>query len=226
VYDLSKHHTLVFDCDGVVLNSNALKSRAFYETVAPVYGREVAKQFVDYHKTHGGISRWVKFRYLLEHIVGEPASAKYIQQLCEDYASRAREGLMACSIAENIIGLRDATAQSDWMMVSGGAQDELREIFEARGIANLFNAGIFGSPATKSSILEREHERGLLRKPALMFGDSAGDFEAAQGAGLDFIFVSGWSEMAPSAATRFSGRAGFLGSVERLGLLVDGATNL
>ena len=48
--DLTFYKTLVFDCDGVVLNSNKIKTRAFYD-VASIYGHKVAKEFKDYQIT-------------------------------------------------------------------------------------------------------------------------------------------------------------------------------
>lgn len=81
------------------------------------------------------------------------------------------------------------------MIVSGGDQAELREIFADRGLDRLFDGGIFGSPDTKETILARELESGNIRPQALFLGDSTYDHRAAVGAGLDFIFVSGWSEV-------------------------------
>lgn len=68
-------------------------------------------------------------------------------------------------------------------------------IFAARGLDHLFDGGIFGGPDNKDVILPREMEGGAIRTPALFLGDSRYDFEAAQRAGLDFVFVSGWTEV-------------------------------
>ena len=80
------------------------------------------------------------------------------------------------------------------MVVSGGAQTELREVFAARGL-EYFEAGIFGSPDVKEDILDREQASGTLAGPALFIGDSIYDHRAATGAGLDFVFVHGWTEV-------------------------------
>lgn len=78
--------------------------------------------------------------------------------------------------------------------MSGGDQIELREIFAARGLEGYFDGGIFGSPDSKDVILEREIAAGTIHTPALFLGDSRYDHIAATRAGLDFAFVSGWSE--------------------------------
>jgi len=81
------------------------------------------------------------------------------------------------------------------MLVSGGDQTELRTLFAERGIDGLFDAGIFGSPDNKDIILAREVGNGNLAKPAIFFGDSRYDHEASNRAGLDFVFVSYWTEL-------------------------------
>jgi phosphoglycolate phosphatase-like HAD superfamily hydrolase len=82
------------------------------------------------------------------------------------------------------------------MVVSGGAQDELRSLLEERGIAHWFDRGIYGSPTDKDEILSYVSRSGRLIRPGLFFGDSRYDHEAARRAGLDFVFVAGWSEFA------------------------------
>ena len=52
--------SIVFDCDGVVLNSNKLKTQAFYNAALP-YGEKAAIALVSYHIKNGGISRNHKF---------------------------------------------------------------------------------------------------------------------------------------------------------------------
>ena len=67
--DLTRYKTLVFDCDGVVLDSNELKTQAYY-TVATVFGasHEQAQALMDYHVRLGGVSRYPKFKYFQEEI--------------------------------------------------------------------------------------------------------------------------------------------------------------
>lgn len=45
---VTDYTTLVFDCDGVVLDSNKVKTEAFYQATLP-YGEAAAQAMVDYH---------------------------------------------------------------------------------------------------------------------------------------------------------------------------------
>ena len=187
--------TWVFDCDGVLLDSNAIKTQAFHE-VAVRYGSQAADSLVAYHVAHGGVSRYRKFEYLLGDVLGLAVAPGQVEELASAYGERVSERLMRCAVAPGLQLLREQLPDASWMVVSGGAEAELRGVFARRGLDSLFDAGIHGSPATKDEILASRLADGTLRRPALFLGDSRYDHEAAMTAGLEFIFVHGWTEFA------------------------------
>jgi phosphoglycolate phosphatase-like HAD superfamily hydrolase len=198
--DLSVCNTIVFDCDGVILDSNTVKTEAFLTAAMP-YGESAAAALVNHHVLNGGVSRYRKFAYFLNTILPKHAPDRIpgrdgpnLDEMLASYSESVRVGLMSCSVAEGLEPLRVATPQARWCIVSGGDEAELREIFAARGLCKYFDGGIFGSPDTKDTILARELATGCIRKPAVFLGDSCYDHQAAKRAGLDFIFISGWTE--------------------------------
>lgn len=195
---LSNYKTLVFDCDGVILHSNKVKTEAFYLASLP-YGVKAAEELVSYHIANGGISRYKKFKYFMSAIV--PIYSKgfiegpTLEELLDSYASKVRTGLLECNVAKGLDDLKKQLPGVPWLIVSGGDQDELREVFKKRNIDYLFDGGIFGSPDDKELILKREINNGNIIKPALFLGDSKYDYKASNSAELDFVFISGWSEV-------------------------------
>ncbi|WP_326428994.1 HAD family hydrolase [Stutzerimonas frequens] len=189
---LSDYRSLVFDCDGVLLDSNRVKTDAFYQAALP-FGESAANALVRYHVANGGVSRYRKFEYFLSEIVRHE-DMEPLNELLSRYAERVREGLLACRVADGLGELRSALPKSNWMIVSGGDQGELREVFEARGLSHYFSGGIFGSPTDKQAILLRELNCGNLVLPAVFLGDSRYDYESAMKFGLDFVFISQWTE--------------------------------
>lgn len=187
------YKTFVFDCDGVVLNSNAIKTSAFH-SVAMEYGIDKANALVEYHVHNGGISRYRKFDFFLRKIVSVEVTLLAIDALVSKYAEQVRSGLLECEIAPGLAELRRKTPGLRWLLASGGDQAELREVFAARRIDHWFDGGIFGSPDSKDVILSREIANGNAVLPALFFGDSRYDHVTATASGLDFAFVSGWTE--------------------------------
>ena len=196
---LSQYKSFVFDCDGVLLNSNQLKTDAFYQSVLE-YGINPANELVQYHIQNGGISRYQKFNYFLDAIL--PRYSEYSQlllptldELIFKYESYLDSRLMSCQITPDLMKFRQLTQSSSWLIVSGSKQDELRDIFRRREIYHFFDGGIYGSPNTKEQILAKLIKESKLTLPALFMGDSKYDYVAASSAGLDFIFVSQWTDL-------------------------------
>ena len=192
--DLSQYQTLIFDCDGVILNSNKIKTQAFYD-VAKVYGHEPAQTLKDYHVLNGGISRYEKFEYLFTNILHKPIDAQELEQLLLNFSKEVKKALLTCEVAVHIQELREKTKNSKWLIVSGGYQTELREVFFQRKLDSYFDGGIFGSPDDKDTILKNEKDKCNIIGKSLFLGDSMYDYQAAKTAKIDFIFLSKWTEV-------------------------------
>lgn len=192
--DLAHYRSVVFDCDGVILDSNRLKTEAFRQ-VASGYGSAVADGLVEFHVRNAGASRYRKFAYMLEYLLKTEPAAERVTELADEFARCIASALRACAVADGLPELRACLPEATWMVVSGADQEELRQLFAERQLAGYFDGGIFGSPDTKEVILARECGAGRLPRPALFVGDARYDHEAASGAGLDFLFVSNWTEL-------------------------------
>jgi phosphoglycolate phosphatase-like HAD superfamily hydrolase len=195
--DLKKYKSIVFDCDGVVLDSNVVKTEAYFRTAKNLGATDAqAQALVVYHVKLGGISRYHKFEWYLHEVLNQPVTEQAVQALLDEFARELEVGLMECAVAEGLEDLRSATPQANWMILSGGDQQEIRALFAKRDLAKYFDGGLFGSPDNKDTVLAREIASGNLQFPALFIGDSKYDFEAANRAGLDFVFLSDWTEVA------------------------------
>jgi phosphoglycolate phosphatase-like HAD superfamily hydrolase len=202
--DLIQYQTLVFDCDGVLLNSNKIKTQAFYD-VAKVYGHKPAQKLKDYHLKNGGISRYKKFEYLLISILRKSPEKQELNELLTNFSKEVKKSLLTCEIAQNIKELRKKTKHANWLVVSGGDQSELREVFKKRGLDEYFDGGIFGSPDDKETILMNQIDRSNIKGKGLFLGDSMYDYIAANNAEMDFVFLSRWSDV-PNLKEKFIDR--------------------
>lgn len=195
--DIAQYKSIVFDCDGVLLDSNVIKTEAYFRASKNLGANDAqAQALVDYHVRLGGISRYHKFDYYLREILQQPATQEAIQALLDEFGRELEVGLMQCEVASGLDALRAATPNAVWMILSGGDQQELRALFAKRNLDHLFDGGIFGSPDNKDEVLARKKANGQLQFPALFIGDSKYDHQASTHAGLDFIFLSNWTEVA------------------------------
>lgn len=191
---INYYKTWVFDCDGVILNSNFIKTEAFYEVVLP-YGKQAALDFIDYHTKNGGMSRFEKFKFLFENILNKKNFETEYKEVLLNFSLLIKEKLINC---EETKGLRDIVksipSDARKIVVSGGMEEELKEVLEKRGIAEYFN-GIYGSPEKKADILCKEREHGYLVYPAVFIGDSKLDYLCARHMDLDFVFLTQYTDM-------------------------------
>ena len=193
--DLSKYQTIIFDCDGVVLNSNFQKIEA-YRNTAITYGASKiqAEELVAHHVGLTGISRVVKFKHFLKEIMHEEVTDPSMKTLVDNLNKEVINLLKDCEVASGIERLKIKTQKSSWMVASGGDQNELRFLFKEKKITSYFDGGIYGSPASKYEIVENKlKQKNFL--PALFLGDSLYDIQTAQKYNLDFIFVYGWTDL-------------------------------
>lgn len=192
--DFNNFDFFVFDCDGVILDSNLLKTTAFSKSL-PEYPLEKVSKFIDYHKANGGISRYKKFDHFFKEIMQIEHREDLILQALRNYESYIFEKLLSCNFVPGVEKFLNHLKRlgKDAYVNSGSSENELLKIFRHRKIDNLF-CNVLGSPSTKKEnmikILEkrRDYEKGLF------FGDSKIDFEVAHQFFLNFIFVKGFSE--------------------------------
>ena len=191
--ELSKYKTWFFDCDGVLLDSNQLKSEAFYEIALP-YGKENAHALVAYNKRLGGVTRFEKFKYFFETILEKRTFEKEIEDALNNFSALVCEKLISCTETS---GIRDflgsLPTDSNKYVVSGGAQSEIQYVFKQRGLDIYFN-GIYGSPDSKEMIMRNRIISRDMECPAVFIGDSRYDYEVASQFNLDFFFVTKYTE--------------------------------
>jgi len=183
-----KYDIWLFDCDGVILDSNKVKTNAFWKTTEK-YGADKADALVEYHIANGGISRHKKFEYFCKNILNLTSYDSVHSELLEIFAKHVRQGLMECNQAPDVRRLLSKLQDKKCYIVSGGLQQELVEIFTHRELYVYFD-GIYGSPRSKSEILSEMDLTGNI----VFVGDSKYDYDTAQDFGIDFIFLYGMSE--------------------------------
>ena len=195
IFDISDYSTIIFDCDGVVLDSNFVKAEAFGLLALP-FGRDASSRLVDYHLQNSAISRHVKIKYLLERIlpeIGLQGPFPTMESLLGDFASLLSAKLRLCSLDPFIHRLRALSSNSSWMMASGADEVELLDIMRYHNIDRLFDKGIYGGPAPKLDVLKAKFLAGEILSPALFVGDSLYDYECSKSINSDFVFVSHWT---------------------------------
>lgn len=180
---------LVFDCDGVLLDSVPVKSRAFARLAEP-FGAKARDRLLLFHALHGGVSRYEKFAWFFRNVLGREITPDESAQWGQKFAEYALDEVRSCPLVPGALDvLRAWQGRLPLYVCSGAPQDELRMVLSERGIAPMFNR-VFGSPPGKARLLA-----GIITTAAvapdetLMVGDAVTDRDAAEYAGAQFYGV-------------------------------------
>jgi phosphoglycolate phosphatase-like HAD superfamily hydrolase len=177
---------LVFDLDGVILESGDIKTQAFLDLFAEYPEHRAA--FLAFHLANLGVSRYDKFEWFYRERLGIPLSAEVKHCLGERFSELALGKVLSCPL---VPGARETLEQLCGLkllfVASGTPQAELELILERRGLMSYFE-GVWGSPLKKTEIVESILVRYALRRDAVLFvGDGSSDYEAALATGTQFI---------------------------------------
>lgn len=177
---------VIFDLDGVLLESMEAKTQAFWDLFAdyPVQVNEI----VAYHAANGGVSRFEKFRHIFDEILKQPLSEERFRFLCDRYSDLVLTRVLESPLVPGAEAfLREFSRDLLLFVVSGTPSEELALILEKRGLARHFR-GAFGSPGSKSEIVKNIlTDWSLASGETVLVGDSQADLQAAHANGIRFI---------------------------------------
>lgn len=189
------YENFLFDCDGVIFDSNNIKANCFYEATLK-YGQDLAAEFTQYCKRNWGMSRFHFFHYFVEHFLHK-SDVELEHELIKQYSQLVEAKLENCNLTDGAQQLFEILRSKDknCYVVSGGLEVELKKLFNQRGLDPFF-ISINGSPRTKEKIIQ---DLDLPVAQCIFIGDSLKDQVASIGAGIDFLFVSKYSDIQSSS---------------------------
>jgi phosphoglycolate phosphatase-like HAD superfamily hydrolase len=188
MHPIYNYDLYIFDCDGVILDSNALKVQAMREALSalPFTNELLITQCVDYFANNFGKSRFHHIAHFLDHILNiDELNRAYIEEkILTDFSSQCRTLYLTAKLTPNFLEFIESLPGRKYV-ASGSEQSELREVFKNRGLDKYFME-VYGSPTKKSDLIKNI----IGAEPnatAVMIGDAVSDFEASKVNSIDFI---------------------------------------
>ncbi len=181
---------LIFDFDGVIVDSVQLKVDAFLEMYRG-QPPEILQAVEHYQRYHGGISRSRKFAYFEAELLGRPANEARIADLSERYARLVEEKVVASPLIAGAEEFLTRYAKDiPCYVISGTPERELQRIADRRGLTPYFKR-LMGFPTSKERGIELFLEDGPFpRDRVAMIGDAMTDHDAAVATGVAFVGVT------------------------------------
>jgi phosphoglycolate phosphatase len=202
---------VVFDFDGTLVDSNAIKRQAFFDVVAAYdsAGELASKVLAETPGDRFDVTREMARRLIARGTLVEgegPGVEGWGARLADDYRRRTEAGVSRC---DEIPGAARALA---WLaereipryVNSATPEGPLRAVVALRGLTPHFR-GVLGGPASKRANLQQiRRELDLPAADLLMVGDGEDDRSAAVDFGCPFAGVTlggpGRFEAAPDHA--------------------------
>jgi phosphoglycolate phosphatase-like HAD superfamily hydrolase len=178
---------VVFDFDGVVLESADIKTDAFVELFDHL-GPTMVSKVREHHLANLGISRFVKFEWVYRNLIGRELAEAERLELGDRFSAIALRRVLACPFVPGAEAALAALAPRYPLFVASGTpQEELDHVVDARGLRGFFRE-VWGSPHEKADILADIANRHGCRLDEILFiGDGASDARAAEAAGTQFL---------------------------------------
>jgi HAD superfamily hydrolase (TIGR01549 family) len=179
---------IIFDFDGVVVESGKIKTQAFADLYRE-YGQGIVAQVVQFHTQNGGMSRYRKFRHFQQYFLNRPPLTEAEEkQLDIRFSELVVEAVIAADPVPGAIELiRQQAEKIPLFVASGTPETELKVIVERRGLSPYFTE-VRGAPALKKTIIaEILSAYSLKPETVLMIGDAMADLEGAQANNTAFL---------------------------------------
>jgi len=177
---------IIFDFDGVIIESAEIKTDAF-RTLFAGYPDKLP-DIIDHHQKNSGISRYKKFRYIYEKILVQEVSAQKEAELGEEFSRIVLEKVLSAPFTPGAIEFLRRNKDCYYLFVASGTpQGELQDIIAHRRLSQYFRE-IHGVPKQKDEIIDDILNRySFTKKEAVFVGDAESDRIAAEKAGVSFI---------------------------------------
>lgn len=184
---------LFFDCDGVILDSNSIKTKAFQACLFNE-NKNLVSEFIKYHKDNQGIDRFKKLKFFFKDLKKNYNDIDYNKAL-KKYSDLCDSNLKKSKLVDGIEEFLKLAKEKNYTcyVVSGSEQNELRRVLEYKKLSKYFK-GIYGSPLSKIENIDKISKYNSILGKNFFFGDSEADLNASKKFKFEFIYISQYSD--------------------------------
>ena len=181
--------TIIFDFDGVILDSNHVKEEAFAK-IYNEYGNAIRNKVVKYHRNNLGISRYNKFKFIHENYLKKKINNKNLENLSFKFSEIVFNKIISVNfIPGSYKFISNNLHNYDLHISSATPLRELIKICKKKKISSYFKS-INGYPQTKKEHIKFIIEKNNLGiKEIVYIGDSINDLDAAKCFNINFILL-------------------------------------
>ena len=177
---LNKYSTIFWDFDGVIINSDEVRTEGF-KHIFDSYSKEYIDKLINYHTINGGLSRYEKIEYFSQKILDKRLNDQEKREFAQLYGNYCRERLCNKNllIKSSISFIKENHKNFNFHLVSASDEKELVYLCSKLDIKKYFKT-ISGSPINKiENIKKLLKTNNYNESNCCLIGDSINDKFAA-----------------------------------------------
>lgn len=182
---------LIFDMDGVILDSLSKLSNCLIESISSFCSSEIVyEKFKSYDLANPGLSRFEKIDFFLDlqKDLGDYNRKAISESILSKFDELSMNARIASKIDEDIFSFANLNVSNNLVLVSNCDKNQLRSISAHFGLHKVFKNQLFGTPPNKSEIVKSLVSRSNAMK-IYSISDSESDAIIARNYGIDFVFI-------------------------------------
>jgi phosphoglycolate phosphatase-like HAD superfamily hydrolase len=173
--------TILWDFDGVILDSIRIKGDGFMELFQN-HDIEDVQILEQYHYANGGVSRFEKIKYFYNQILNKDISENEIIRLAGVFSNIIEKKIFDKTnlIEDSLSFIKKNYLKYNFHIVSGAEHNELNNLCK-HFIIDKYFISILGSPITKNTLVKNiisDYEYN--NDQVILIGDSKTDYVAAK----------------------------------------------
>ena len=174
---------IIFDFDGVIINSHKVKTSAFHH-IFKTYGGRKAISAQNYHLKNIGKSRFLKFQFILKNIIRKKFNKNDLLILDNKFDSYVNKRIQKLKPSEYLCQFLKKNYKRHNLYISTGTpQEKISKILDNKNLKKYFKK-IYGSPKTKLMHIKQIKKNN---NKNLFIGDSMEDINAARISKIQFL---------------------------------------
>ena len=185
---LHEFDVLVFDMDGLLLNSLDKLSSALTGCVKNDMDDATFAKFLGYDRMNPGKSRNEKFKYAYQTLIASENYKEKINFALGKFEEKSLTARVESELDDAIFTLFELHRSKKFILLSNCANNQIKSVVLHHKLELIFQDNIFGTPPTKLETLTAL----LQENPGCRFisiSDSESDAEVAELLGIDFLYI-------------------------------------
>ena len=186
---LNKKKYLIFDYDGVIVDSVHIKTDAFVNLYKK-YDKNIQLKIANFHIKNGGISRREKIKFFHKTYLKKKINNDELERFANQFSKFVYKKVIKAKEIKGVKNFLSIYSKKKKLFVNSATpENELIKIIKERK-EDIFFYKVYGSPKSKfenlTNILKKYNNS---KKNFIFFGDAKQDLEAAIKCGIDFVYI-------------------------------------